>query len=147
MIAADDARIWGMQTFKSVLRVFGALLPILYCGGLIYYFLDLSGSVREAEAIGLGPTLIGLTVVGLLFCIPLIVKIVRIFIEPRSPGSSGGSGRAASTHDGKDGFDPDAAVARYMAQRSAETAPGTPPAPPTHESGPATRPSFGRKVK
>jgi len=136
-----------MRTLKSVLGVIGALLPIIYCGGLIYYFLDLTGSVREADAIGLGPTLIGLTVVGLLFCIPLIVKVVRIFLAPRSPGSSGGSGRDASTHDGKDGFDPDAAVARYMAQRSAEAAAGSPPAPPAHESGPATRPSFGRKVK
>ncbi len=132
---------------KSVLGVIGALLPIIYCGGLIYYFLDLTGSVREADTIGLGPTLIGLTVVGLLFCIPLIVKIVRIFLGPRSPGPSGRGGQDASTRDGKDGFDPDAAVARYLAQRSAETAPGTPPAPPAHESGPATRPSFGRKIR
>jgi hypothetical protein len=51
--------------------------PILYCGGLLYYFLDFSGSVQEAEMDGLGPTLLGLGVVGLLFCIPFIVKIVR----------------------------------------------------------------------
>jgi len=146
MIAANRRGICGMRTLKSVLGVIGILVPIVYCGGLIYYFLDLSGSVREAEAIGLGPTLLGLTVVGLLFCIPLIVKIVRMFIGPRSPGGSGG--REASTHDGKDGFDPDAAVARDMAQRTAEAAPGAPPMPRTHDTaGPATRPSFGRKIR
>ncbi len=137
----------GMQKLKSVLRVIGMLVPIAYCGGLIYYFLDLSGSVHEAEAIGLGPTLLGLTVVGLLFCIPLVVKIVRIFIGPRSPGSGGG-GQGASTHDGKDGFDPDAAVARYLAQRSAEPAPGSPTTPPARDTGgPTARPSFGRKIR
>ena len=136
-----------MQTLKSVFRVIGMLVPIVYCGGLIYYFLDLSGSVHEAEAIGLGPTLLGLTVVGLLFCIPLVVKIVRILVEPRSPGS-GGSGQGASTHGGKEGFDPDAAVARYLAQRSADPTPGSSTTPPAHDTGgPTPRPSFGRKIK
>ena len=45
-----------MQSLKSVFGVIGALVPILYCGGLLYYFLDLSGSVHEAQTLGLGPT-------------------------------------------------------------------------------------------
>jgi hypothetical protein len=101
-----------MQPLKSVFGVIGALVPIVYCGGLLYYFLDTSGSVQGAEAIGLGPTLLGLGAVGLLFCIPLIVKVVRIFAGPRSPGSS--------MDDDGDGFDADAALARYMARRSSE---------------------------
>ena len=137
-----------MRTLKSVFGVIGALVPILYCGGLLYYFLDLSGSVQEAEQDGLGPTLLGLGIVGLLFCIPLIVKIVRIFAGPRSPGSGGRGGPDASTHDGEGGFDADAAVARYMARRSAEAAARSPAAPPAHEGGgPARRPGFGRKIR
>jgi hypothetical protein len=72
-----------MRTLNSAFGVIRALVPVLYCGGLIYYFLDYSGSVQDAETIGLGPTLLGLGAVGLLFCIPLIFKIVRIFAEPR----------------------------------------------------------------
>jgi hypothetical protein len=137
-----------MPTLKSVFGVIGLLLPILYCGGLIYYFLDLSGSVQDAETIGLGPTLVGLAAVGLLFCIPLMVKIVRIFAGPRSPGSGGRGGPDASTDDGEGGFDADAVLARYMARRPTEAAPGSPVAPPAPQGGgPARRPSFGRKIR
>ena len=137
-----------MRNLKPVFGVIGALVPVLYWGGLFYYFLDVAGSVQEAEEIGLGPTLLGLGVVGLLFCIPLIVKMVRIFAGPRSPGSGGRDGPDAPTQDGEGGFDADAVVARYMARRSAEAAPGSPAAPPAHEGGgPARRPSFGRKIR
>ena len=135
-----------MRNLKSVFGLIKALGPVLYCGSLLYYFLDVAGSVQEAETIGLGPTLLGLAAVGLLFCIPLIVKIVRIFARPRSPGSGGRDGPDAPTHDGEGGFDADAVVARYMARRSPEAAPSSPAAPPAHEGGgPARRPGFGRK--
>ena len=137
-----------MQSLKSVFGVIGALVPILYCGGLLYYFLDLSGSVHEAQTLGLGPTLLGLAVVGLLFCIPLILKIVRICAAPRSPGSGGRGAPNAPAHDGDSAFEADAVVARYMAQRSAEAASPPPAAPPAHGGGgPASRPSFGRKIR
>jgi hypothetical protein len=104
--------------------------------------------VQEAETDGLGPTLLGLGAVGLLFCIRLIVKIARIFAGPRSPGSGRRDGPDASTHDGKGGFDADAALARFMAPRSTEAALGSPAAPPAHEAGgPARPPSFGRKIR
>ncbi len=48
-----------MRPLKSVFGVIGVLGPIIYGGGLLYYFIDLSGSVQEAEAIGLGPTVLG----------------------------------------------------------------------------------------
>jgi hypothetical protein len=136
-----------VRTLKSVFGVMGALVPILYCGSLLYYFLDLSGSVQEAETDGLGPTLLGLGIVGLIFCIPLVLKIVRIFAGPRSPGSGGRGGPDAPTPDDEGGFDADAAIARYMARRSAEAAPNSPAAPPAHQGGgPARRPRFGRKI-
>jgi hypothetical protein len=134
-----------MQTWKSVIGVIGALVPIVYCGGLIYHFLDASGSVQEAQEIGLGPTLLGLSLVGLLFCIPLIVKLVRIFVGPGSPGS-GRRGGANPSNDG-DG-DADAVLARYMARRAADGATSTPAEPPAPQGGgPATRPTFGRETR
>lgn len=138
-----------MQRLKSIFGVIGALVGVLYCGGLIYYyyFLDISGSVQEAKEIGLGPTLLGLGIVGLLLCIPLVWKIVRLFAAPRSPGSGGRSGPDALPPGGDDAFDADAAIARYLARRSAEAAVGSPTARPTHEvGGPAKRPSFGRRT-
>ena len=111
-----------MRSLKPVLVVILALVPILYCARLIYYFIDLSGSVEEAESVGLGPTLLGLTVVGLLFCIVLIVKIVRMFARPSSPGSGGRGGPDPSTPEGEGGFDAGAVISRYVAQRSTEAA-------------------------
>lgn len=136
-----------MRTLKPGFGVIGAVLPVLYCGGLLYHFLDTNGSVEEAKTDGLGPTLLGLGVVGLLFCIPLIVKIVRIFAGPRSPGSSGCGGPDGSAPDGEGGFDADAALARYMVQRSEEAAPEPPAVPPALDrGGRASRPSFGRRI-
>ena len=133
----------GMRSLKSIFGVAGALAPIFYCGYLLYYFLGVSGSVKEAWDIGLGPTVLGLGVITLLFCIPLILKIMRIFRTPRSPGSGGDAPAGDDDDDG--GAAADAIVARYLAQRSAEAAPNTPAAHAPQGSSPARRPSFGRK--
>ena len=138
-----------MQTVKSVFGVTRALLPVLYCGGLAVYFLRVSGGSMEGiNTIGLGPTILGLGAVGFLFCIPLIMKVMRIMPGPRPPISGGGPPK-----DDDDGFDPDAAIARYMAsKRAAEAAPGTPaprPAPKNsgyQSSGPAKPAGFGRRI-
>src|SRR5215218_3662830 len=113
-----------MQTVKSVFGVTRALLPVLYFGGLAAYFLRVSGGSMEAiNMLGLGPTILGLGALGFLFCIPLILKVGRLFGGPRAPGSGGGSNRSTPDDD-EGGFDPDAAIARYMAsKRSAEAAP------------------------
>jgi hypothetical protein len=133
-------------TLKSVFGVIRALAPVLYCGGLLYYFFGVGGSVENAKEIGLYPTLMGLGIVGLLFCIPLTLKIVRLISGPRSPGSGGHPGGPA--RDDNDGFDADAAIARYMAERSAEIVPNPPPLSSKHGGGgPARRPGFGRKVR
>lgn len=135
-----------MQSFKSIRGVIGALIPVLYCGGLLYYFLDVAGSVEEAQEIGLGPTVLGLGAVGLLFSIPLILKILRLLRKPRSPGSGGTA--PPDDDDGDGGFDADAAISRYMARRAQEAAAAAPrPAPKS--AGPAKssfgRPTFGKK--
>jgi len=129
-----------MRSLKSSFGIAGALLPVVYCAGLIYYFLDFSGSVQEAEAIGSLPTLLGLGVVGLLFSIPLFLKIVRMLTRRPSPGAN------SEASDGGDRVDADAAIARYKAQRAAQT-PVTPPPPPKpapKNPGPK-KPAFGRR--
>jgi hypothetical protein len=144
-MAAGD----GVRSFKSVSGVAGALIPVLYCGGLLYYFLDVAGSVQEAEEIGLGPTVLGLGAVGLLFSIPLILKVLRLF---RGPRSGGNTPRDNGHDDGDDdgGFDADAAISRYMARRATEAAAAATPAPaprPAPKSGgPAGRPSSAARA-
>jgi len=131
-----------MDTFKTAFGVARALFPVVYFCGLLSYFLDVSGgSIHQAWEIGLGPTILGLGFVGLLFCIPLALRIVRILNRPRTPGS--GPGRSAPDDD--DGFDADAVVARYMAQRPVEAAfPAPRPAPKS--GGPARPTGFGRRI-
>lgn len=132
-----------MRPLKPVFGVIGALVPIIYCGGLLYYFLDLGGSVQEVESMGLGPTVLGLATVGLLLCIPLAIKIVLIFAGLRPPGSGR---RGSPDTPTPDGFDADAVVARYMARQSMEDRPRSPTAPPAPKGDrPAKGASFGRR--
>ena len=92
-----------METFKTASGLIKALVPVLYFGGLLYYFFDVSGgSIENANMIGLGPTLLGLGIVGLIFCIPLAIRIARILNGPRTPGS--GSGPSRPGLDDDDGF-------------------------------------------
>ena len=135
-----EARVGRM---KSGLGVIGGLLPLLYCGGLLFYFMDFSGSPQQAKQDGLGPTILGLAAVGLLFCIPLIFKLAKLFAGPRSPGSDG---RDGSPPRGKGGFDPDAVVARYLAQQTAQAAPG-PAQESTEPKNSEPRAGFGRKSR
>ena len=126
-----------MQIFKSLFGVVSALGPVVYCAGLAFYFLNTSGSLDDAVTIGLGPTVVGLGALGLLFCIPLLIKVVRLyFVLSRSPGSGKRDDAGASDDSG---FDADAVLARYMAKQSeaAHAAPSTNGNP---------RPSFGRKA-
>ena len=144
---------------KTIVALIGALVPVLYCAGLLYYFIDKSGSVENAEAIGLGPTMLGLLLVGLVFCIPLVWRAVRMFSGPRASGptssgpSSKGPGEGSdpvtkapapkrdNKREGEDegdiGAAADAAIARYMAKKAAEAngSGGGAPAPSTRPSG------------
>lgn len=135
-----------MRTLKSVYAVARAVVPIGYCGYLLYYFLGVSGSVDNAWDIGLGPTLLGLAVVALLFCVPLYFKIMRLFGGPRWPRPGDRPNPPPGHGDDEDGFDADAAIARYLARKAQEeSAAATPSRPAPQRSGPAPRPSFGRK--
>lgn len=125
---------------KSALGIIRSLFPVVYFGGLFFYFLDVcDGSLKEAQEIGLAPYLLGLAIIGLLFSIPLIIKLVwllgMILGGRQSPEASPAS---------DSGFDADAMIARYKAQTSTEGQPRPPSAP---LAGPAKRSSFGRKIR
>ena len=112
------------------------LIAALYCGGLLIYFYHVGGSVQGVIDLGLGPYMLGLAIVGLIFCIPLLVALIRILIRPRPRGPSG-----RGPDDDGNGFDADAVVARYIAERSAQAA-----APPSPTRNGAPKPTgFGRR--
>lgn len=138
-----------MPGIKSVLGAIGALVPVAYCGGLLYYFIHNSGSIEDAKSIGLGPTLLGLAIVGGLFLIGFLVRVAwMIYAAAGSAEPTTRSGTRPSPFDsvGDGDFDADAVVSRYMAQRPNE--PDAPPRPSAPPSRPSDKPAtFGRRVR
>lgn len=125
----------------------GMMLPLLYFGGLIYYFSGVGGGTLQGIIdIGLGPTVIGLAAFGLLFAIKPLYLLFRFIIGlTTGVGTTQAivtAGREAGENPGADAFDADAAMARYLANRSAGDA------GPMVDTAPAAtpqRPAFGRK--
>lgn len=130
-----------MRAFKLIL----SLLPLVYIGGLLFYFTGFSGWSEGPMATGLGPTVLGLGAIGLLFCIPLVVRLLKLVITPRGPASAKGR----EPEEEASSFDADAALARYLARKAAagEAMPEAPVAsfPQAQDDAPP-RPVFGRKI-
>jgi hypothetical protein len=131
----------GVRSFKTVFGVIGALLPVGYCGGLLYYFMKnntLEGPVGQ----GLGPTVLGLGAIGLLFCIPVVFKLIKLFAgsRPKAPGGE------AAEQDEAPAFDADAALARYLARKAAGGGEPVAAEAPAAFDAPAPRATFGRKA-
>ena len=135
----------------KVLGVMVGLIPIVYIGWLLYHFIGVGGGTAEGVAgIGLGPTVIGLSIVGLLFALPLIIKLLRAATGVnRVPGASFDAKLKPGEVVVEPEFDADAAFASYMRKREAgvvgdvtvDPADHKPPAPF------APRPAgFGRKT-
>jgi hypothetical protein len=115
-----------------------ALIPVGYIGVMLWHFAGVGGGSMEGiVGIGLGPTVLGLAIVGLLFLIGPLLKMIRV--------ASGGNrvpGAGLDIGDDKptEGFDADAAFASYMSRRES-----APPADIDRDR-PAPRPGgFGRK--
>lgn len=72
-----------MREVKIVVGVIGAAVPIIYCGGLLYYFINSAGSVQDAKNIGLGPTMMGLAIIGGLFVFAFLARIIWIVMRAR----------------------------------------------------------------
>lgn len=131
---------------RSIFALIAALMPVVYCGGLAFHFIEVGGSVEGATAIGLGPTILGLTVVGLLFFIPIFFKLSRLLGGSRSP-SLDDRGPDEPAAEDKTRM-ADAMIARYMAQRSREAsvAPSAPPAVANSGRSPKAQ-GFGRRPR
>jgi hypothetical protein len=126
-----------MRTLKSVLGLVAALIPILYCGGLLLYFGGVSRWAGTGG--GLGPTMLGLAAIGLVLVTLLAVRIWRMARAPGTP-RAGGGGADETAEEERSDFDPDAAIARYMARRAAGGVDLLPPGGGSHRPG-----GFGRK--
>jgi hypothetical protein len=120
-------------------------IPVLYCGGLLLYFNGVRSAFGGWLDGALGPTMLGLGAIGLLFLIPLVLRILRLFRGTGAPGAGGGGSADEAPKDEGSDFDPDAALARYLARRSSGArGPASPYAP--HEGGrPAGPAGFGRR--
>ena len=134
----------------KVLGVIGALVPIIYIGWMLRHFVGVGGGTAEGVAgIGLGPTVIGLSIVGLLFALPLIIKLLRATTGVnRVPGASFDVKPKPGDVADAPAFDADAAFANYMRNRDTSAVTETPaetidvtPAPFTPRPG-----GFGRKT-
>ncbi|WHU02785.1 MULTISPECIES: hypothetical protein [unclassified Sphingomonas] len=121
-----------MRAFKLIL----SLLPLVYIGGLLFYFTGFSGWSEGPLASGLGPTVLGLGAIGLLFCIPLVIRLLKLTITPRGPNPGKGIDLPEEP-----AFDADAALARYLARKAAGQ--GSAEIPHAED---APRPVFGRKI-
>ena len=76
-------------SFGKIAGLIGVLIPIGYIGYLLYFMGVGGGSFDGVVGIGLGPTILGLAIVGLLFALPLIIKLVRAASGVnRVPGAS-----------------------------------------------------------
>jgi hypothetical protein len=130
-----------VRTMKLTFGLVAAAIPVLYCGGLLLHFngvRNMFGGMLDSQ---LGPTMIGIGAFGLLFLFLFGLKIWRTFGGKGASGGAGGGPSDKAPKEEASDFDPDAALARYMARR-ASGAPG--PASP-HGGGPARQASFGRR--
>lgn len=117
-----------------------ALIPVAYIGFFLWHFMGVGGNSMEGiVGIGLGPTVLGLSIIALLFVIGPLIKLIRVASGGnRVPGANV---KIDADLPATEGFDADAAFANYMSKR------GDNPAPVEEMPDPATpRPQFGRKI-
>ena len=125
----------------GVFRWLLALIPVVWIGYLLWHFAGVGGNTAQGiVGIGLGPTVLGLSIIALLFLIGPLVKLIRAASGGnRIPGAGVKVGDDLPTTEG---FDADAAFANYMSKR----AEGPPPAVEEVPAAAPVRPQFGRKV-
>jgi hypothetical protein len=118
------------------LKLILAMLPLVYLGWLLFHFTGFEGWSSGPLAGGLGPTVLGLGALAMLFSIGLIARLARTMLTP-----SGVVVRKGEVISTEPAFDADAALARYMERKAAGL--GSEEIP---EAEDAPRPVFGRKI-
>lgn len=88
-----------MHQVRTGLGLIGAIIPIAYCGGMIWYFVDMGGWDDPFISKGLQPTILGLGIVGLIFVVLLGFQIRRV---ARTTGSGGDDDGPSSPAFGAD---------------------------------------------
>ncbi|MDG2534937.1 hypothetical protein P6144_14850 [Sphingomonas sp. HITSZ_GF] len=121
-----------MRPVKLIL----SLLPLVYIGWLLIHFTSFDGWSDGMIAGGLGPTVLGLSAIGLLLALPLLLKLLRFLLTPSIPGESKPNAAAEGP-----AFDADAALARYLERKAAGQGSAE-----ISEAEDAPRPVFGRKI-
>ena len=130
-----------MRTTRSFLGLIMALLPIVWAGGLFLYLNNVRYAFFGLLDGALGPTLMGLGTILIILVFLFVLKFWRAATPPATPKTGGGAGGDSALEEEKSDFDPDAALARYMARRNGE--PGAPP--PTFGGNRPSQGGFGRK--
>lgn len=119
-----------MRALKLIL----SLLPLAYIGWLLFHFTSFDGWSDGLLSGGLGPTVLGLGAIGLLLCIPMLLRLLKLVIAPRGPSPA----RPGDPPE-EPAFDADAALQRYLARKAAGEVDASIP-------GETPRPVFGRKI-
>lgn len=110
-------------------KAFLGIVPIFGFGGLAIYLYRVNDSMGGVASQQLMPMVYALGAISLLFCLPILFRLLRL-AKPKS-------GKAPD--DACGGFDPEAAISRYLENKAAGGASFEMP-----ESA-APRPVFGRK--
>ena len=101
---------------KIVFGVVSTLGAVLYCGGLVYYFYDLSGSMQDAQELGLRPTILGLSAVGVVLWLSLFFPLMAY--PDRANGFKPNADAGIPTLDGmlwvKNSFPDDYAAMQWL---------------------------------
>ena len=131
-----------MGTTSPALGIIRALIPVLFCGGFLVYFATVERWTGVPVGDALTPTILGLGILTILFAVPLVLRIARLFgpPPPRRPGSPPTREPLA---DERGDFDADEAIARYLARRAVEG----PPAPAAAAAAAPPPSGFGRKIR
>ena len=126
---------------RGVVAWLGALIPVVWIGYLLWHFAGVGGNTAEGiVGIGLGPTVLGLSIIALLFLVGPLIKLIRVASgSNRVPGASI---KVDEDLPATEGFDADAAFANYMSKRADNPQPVVEEAP----AAAPVRPQFGRKT-
>ena len=140
------------NSLGKIFAVAAGLLPLLYIGWMLRHFIGVGGGSMEGiVGIGLAPTVIGLSIVGILFALPLIIKLLRAATGvSRVPGKSFDAQLKPGEVGDEPSFDADAVFASYMRKRdqAGDVPPAEPAvAAPADDAGfvPPRASGFGRK--
>ena len=110
-----------MRVMKNWIGLVAALMPVLFCGGLLLYFNQFRSATGGLFDSALGPTIFGIGAFFILFLVLFLLKLWKLLGPPPARPAALA---AAALEAEKSDFDADAALARYLA-RHAEDRPAS----------------------